>query len=101
MSETPAHNINSPHELREPRITLESDVVLAPETRRMFEEAIGAMRHHKTIYTDWGFGAVDPMGRNMIINLDGPPGTGKTSKKIWENFLARSPLLRISVSPRI
>ena len=79
MSETPAHNINSPHELREPRITLESDVVLAPETRRMFEEAIGAMRHHKTIYTDWGFGAVDPMGRNMIINLYGPPGTGKTS----------------------
>ncbi len=68
----------SPHELREPRITLENDVVLAPETRRMFEEAIGAMRHHKTIYTDWGFGIVDPMGRNMILNLYGPPGTGKT-----------------------
>ncbi|WP_259397001.1 ATP-binding protein [Shewanella sp. SG44-2] len=44
----------------------------------MFEEAIGAMRHHKTIYTDWGFEAVDPMGRNMILNLYGPPGTGKT-----------------------
>lgn len=67
-----------PHELRTPRITLEKDVVLAPETRRMFEEAIGAMRHHKTIYTDWGFGAVDPTGRNMILNFYGPPGTGKT-----------------------
>lgn len=67
-----------PHELRTPRITLENDVVLAPETRRMFEEAIGAMRHHKTIYTDWGFGAVDPSGRNMILNFYGPPGTGKT-----------------------
>lgn len=67
-----------PHELRTPRITLENDVVLAPETRRMFEEAIGAMRHHKTIYTDWGFGAVDPMGRNMVLNFYGPPGTGKT-----------------------
>lgn len=67
-----------PHELRTPRITLDKDVVLAPETRRMFEEAIGAMRHHKTIYTDWGFGAVDPMGRNMILNFYGPPGTGKT-----------------------
>uniref|UniRef100_UPI0040470699 ATP-binding protein n=1 Tax=Shewanella baltica TaxID=62322 RepID=UPI0040470699 len=67
-----------PYELRTPRITLESDVVLAPETRRMFEEAIGAMRHHKTIYTDWGFEAVDPMGRNMVLNLYGPPGTGKT-----------------------
>lgn len=69
---------NLPHELRVPRISLENDVVLAPETRRMFEEAIGAMRHHKTIYTDWGFGAVDPTGRNMILNLYGPPGTGKT-----------------------
>ncbi len=69
---------NSPYELRDARITLETEVVLAPETRRMFEEAIGAMRHHKTIYTDWGFGAVDPMGRNMILNLYGPPGTGKT-----------------------
>ncbi len=69
---------NLPYELREPRITLENDVVLAPETRRMLEEAIGAMRHHKTIYSDWGFGAVDPMGRNMILNFYGPPGTGKT-----------------------
>lgn len=81
MSEEPEQQSaqeNLPYELREPRITLENDVVLAPETRRMFEEAIGAMRHHKTIYSDWGFGAVDPMGRNMIINFYGPPGTGKT-----------------------
>ena len=28
------------YELRSPRISLENDVVLAPETRRMFEEAI-------------------------------------------------------------
>lgn len=69
---------SSAYELRTPRISLETDVVLAPETRRMFEEAIGAMRHHKTIYTDWGFEAVDPMGRNMVLNLYGPPGTGKT-----------------------
>ncbi|MBB1426402.1 ATP-binding protein [Shewanella sp. SG44-2] len=69
---------SSAYELRTPKITLEKDVVLTPETRRMFEEAIGAMRHHKTIYTDWGFEAVDPMGRNMILNLYGPPGTGKT-----------------------
>ena len=68
----------SPYELREAGITLETEVILAPETRRMFDEAIGAMRHHKTIYTDWGFGAVDTIGRNMILNLYGPPGTGKT-----------------------
>lgn len=76
MSEQP--NKSAAHEVRDARITLESDVVLPRETRRMFEEAIGAMRHHKTIYTDWGFGDVDPMGRNMILNFYGPPGTGKT-----------------------
>lgn len=81
MSKSPTHDVavhQSPYELRTPRITLETDVVLAPETRRKLDEAIGAMRHHKTIYSDWGFGAVDPMGRNMILNLYGPPGTGKT-----------------------
>lgn len=67
-----------PYELRMPRITLADDLVFAADTRRMFEEAIGALRHHKTIYTDWGFGSVDPTGRNMILNLYGPPGTGKT-----------------------
>lgn len=76
--ETDISESQSPYELRDARVTLEKEVVLAPETRRMFEEAIGAMRHHKTIYTDWGFGAVDTMGRNMILNLYGPPGTGKT-----------------------
>ena len=68
----------SPFEVKTPSIKLESDVILAPETRRLFEEAIGAMKHHKTIYSEWGFGDVDPMGRNMILNLYGPPGTGKT-----------------------
>lgn len=77
-AESEIPEIVSPYELRIARITLENEVILAPETRRMFDEAIGAMRHHKTIYTDWGFGAVDTMGRNMILNLYGPPGTGKT-----------------------
>lgn len=78
MNEPATHPQHPLHELRTPRITLEKDLVLALETRRMFEEAIGAIRHHKTIYTDWGFGAVDPTGRNMILNFYGPPGTGKT-----------------------
>lgn len=68
----------SPFEVKNPSINLDSDVILSPETRRMFEEAIGAMKHHRTIYSEWGFGTVDPMGRNMILNLYGPPGTGKT-----------------------
>ena len=89
----------SPYELRDARITLENEVVLAPETRRMFDEAIGAMRHHKTIYTDWGFGAVDPMGRNMILNLYGPPGTGKTTiVRAIATELRDWPVLSVSTS---
>lgn len=72
------HNKSHRHEVRDARITLENGVVLPAETRRMFDESIGAMRHHKTIYSDWGFGDVDPTGRNMILNFYGPPGTGKT-----------------------
>lgn len=74
---TETRNTNA-YEARDARLTLEKDLVIAPETLRMLEEAMGALRHHKTIYTDWGFGAVDPMGRNMILNFYGPPGTGKT-----------------------
>ena len=75
---TDHHNKQTFHEVRDARINLEKDVILPAETRRMFSEAIGAMRYHKMIYTDWGFGAVDPTGRNMILNFYGPPGTGKT-----------------------
>jgi AAA+ superfamily predicted ATPase len=88
----------SPYELRTARMTLDGDVVLAADTRRMFEEAIGAMRHHKTIYTDWGFGAVDPTGRNMILNLYGPPGTGKTLAAEALAGTLRRPYLHIGIS---
>jgi len=76
--EPQVHRDKLQYELRTPQISLDRGVVLAPDTRRMFDEAIGAMRHHKTIYSDWGFGEVDPLGRNMILNFYGPPGTGKT-----------------------
>ncbi|WP_409420821.1 ATP-binding protein [Pseudaeromonas sp. ZJS20] len=71
-------NNNSDFKIRIPRLTLEKDVILSATTKQLFDEAIGAMKHHKTIYSDWGFGDVDPMGRNMVINFYGPPGTGKT-----------------------
>ncbi|EHR42616.1 ATP-binding protein [Alishewanella jeotgali] len=65
-------------DVREPKISLDKDVILPAHTKRMFNEAIGALKHHKTIYSDWGFGEVDPQGRNMVLNFYGPPGTGKT-----------------------
>lgn len=85
-------------ELRTPRMTLENDVVLAPQTRRMFDEAIGAMRHHKTIYNDWGFGVVDPTGRNMVVNFYGPPGTGKTLAAEALAGTLKRPFLHIGIS---
>lgn len=66
------------YEVRRPRYKLHDGITLSSSTMQMFDEAIGAMKFHKTIYSDWGFGDVDPMGRNMVINLYGPPGTGKT-----------------------
>ena len=65
-------------EARKPMVSLFRDVILPKPTQIMFDEAIGALKYHKTIYSDWGFGAVDPQGRNMVINFYGPPGTGKT-----------------------
>lgn len=65
-------------ELREPRFTIEKDVVLAEDTRTQIEECLARLRYHKTIYSDWNFGSVDPMGLTTIINFYGPSGTGKT-----------------------
>lgn len=66
------------YESRVPRFNLEKDVILPRHTRQMMDEAIGSLRFHKLIYSDWGFAEVDPTGRNMTINFYGPPGTGKT-----------------------
>lgn len=66
------------YECKTARFTLDKDVILPRHTRRMMDEAIGSLRFHKLIYSDWGFAEVDPTGRNMAINFYGPPGTGKT-----------------------
>lgn len=71
-------NSVSNYECKAPRFNLEKDVILPRHTRRMMDEAIGSLRFHKLIYSDWGFAEVDPTGRNMAINFYGPPGTGKT-----------------------
>lgn len=61
-----------------PRFTLDADVVLPATTRLQLEECLTRLRYHRVIYHDWGFQAVDPMGRSLIISLRGAPGTGKT-----------------------
>lgn len=62
---------------RTPRFTLR-DVILPASTRLELDEALVKVRFHHTIYESWGFGAVDPAGRGVSLNLHGPPGTGKT-----------------------
>lgn len=66
-----------PRRARAPRLTL-GDVVLPAATRIELDEALAKVRYHRTIYEDWGFGAVDPVGRGVTLNFYGPPGTGKT-----------------------
>jgi SpoVK/Ycf46/Vps4 family AAA+-type ATPase len=61
-----------------PRFDLEEHVVLTQATAKAIEECIALFRHHETIYSDWGFADVDPLGRSATVNFYGPPGTGKT-----------------------
>jgi SpoVK/Ycf46/Vps4 family AAA+-type ATPase len=73
-SEPPKNDFN----VRNARFTLEKDVILPPISKLHIEEALVKIRHHKTIYIDWGFEDVDPVGKGVILNFYGKPGTGKT-----------------------
>ena len=67
------------HYLRqEPRFKLDQDLILPAETRIQINECLAKLRHHKTIYMDWNFSSVDPLGMGTVLNFYGPPGTGKT-----------------------
>jgi len=63
---------------RAPRFRLGADVILSDATALRLAECLTKLRHRKTIYVDWDFGAVDPLGLSTILNFYGPPGTGKT-----------------------
>ncbi|EKN3392662.1 ATP-binding protein [Yersinia enterocolitica] len=64
--------------LQSPRFTLDKDVILSCATRTSLDECLARLRFHNTIYKQWNFSAVDPMGMTAILNFYGPPGTGKT-----------------------
>ncbi len=64
--------------VKAPRFEIKRDLIIGPETSQALEECISLFMHHETIYTDWGFAEVDPLGRAATVNFHGPPGTGKT-----------------------
>jgi SpoVK/Ycf46/Vps4 family AAA+-type ATPase len=61
-----------------PRYKLDRDVILSESTGVQLTECLAKLRFRRTIYVDWNFAAVDPMGLCTVINFYGPPGTGKT-----------------------
>lgn len=60
----------------DPQFSLDQ-VVLPKEKKEEIEDVVALLKNISTIYYDWGFIDVDPVPRS-IINLWGPPGTGKT-----------------------
>lgn len=59
-----------------PQFSLEQ-LVLPKERKEEIMNVISLLKNITTIYYDWGFIDVDPVPRS-IVNLWGPPGTGKT-----------------------
>ncbi|MEH6433828.1 ATP-binding protein [Massilia sp. DD77] len=64
--------------IQTPRYRLDEDVVLSEPTALQLKECLAKLRFRRTIYVDWNFASVDPMGLCTVINFYGPPGTGKT-----------------------
>ncbi len=66
------------YEATTPRFSLEKDVILSADTLMDIQNALTKLKYSKTIYEDWGFNTVDPVGKGAIFSFSGLPGTGKT-----------------------
>ncbi len=60
----------------EPKYSL-SQVVLQEGVKQEIYSVLALLKNMRKIYEDWGFGEIDPVPRS-VVNLWGPPGTGKT-----------------------
>ncbi|BCG04680.1 hypothetical protein PPGU19_092480 (plasmid) [Paraburkholderia sp. PGU19] len=85
-------------QIKDPRFELTRDVVLPESTRLQLDECIAKIDFHRQIYVDWGFSAVDPMGRSTILNFYGPPGTGKTLAAEAFAGSLHMPIVHISIA---
>ena len=64
--------------VRLPRPYQWDDLVVPAPVRRHLEELEAQARLRWTVYEDWGFGRLCPMGRGIAALFAGPSGTGKT-----------------------
>lgn len=60
----------------EPKYSI-SQVILPENIRQEIERVLALLKNMGKIYYDWGFSEIDPVPRS-VVNLWGPPGTGKT-----------------------
>lgn len=60
----------------EPKYSI-SQVILPENIRLEIERVLALLKNMGKIYYDWGFSEIDPVPRS-VVNLWGPPGTGKT-----------------------
>ncbi|ATB32109.1 ATP-binding protein [Melittangium boletus] len=61
----------------EPRRRLDN-LIVSKSVQEQISSALSRIHHHQTLYEEWGLKEVDPRGSRAVINLFGPPGTGKT-----------------------
>ena len=54
------------------------DLVLPKDTLAQLQEICQQVRHHKRVYTDWGFDQRLSLGKGAITLFSGDSGTGKT-----------------------
>jgi len=73
----PASENTSPFDVKTPKIALE-DIILSEVAARSMAGALARIAHHEHVFERWGLGEVAPSQRRLVINLSGPPGTGKT-----------------------
>jgi hypothetical protein len=54
------------------------DLILEPETERLFTQLRNRIQYRFLVGEEWGFDGKLPYGRGISVLLYGPPGTGKT-----------------------
>lgn len=63
--------------LREPRWSFD-DIYLPNDTKETIDKSLLIARHKDTLFNKWKLGNGNGMGRAVVFNFFGPPGTGKS-----------------------